>query len=76
MELPYPAFWTALVNILLLNHQEFSVFEENKSLVDLTYYILKANRVKLAENQSDQLLSLDLNMLPSGLRKNRLAKKA
>ena len=36
----------------------------------------KANRSKLSEKQSERLLTLDLNVLPSGLRTNRLAKKA
>ena len=76
MELPYETFWAALVNILLLNHQEFNLTEDTKSLIDLTYYVLKANRSKLSEKQSERLLTLDLNVLPSGLRTNRLAKKA
>lgn len=29
MELPYKSFWTALVNIALLKHQEFPFFNEN-----------------------------------------------
>ena len=38
--------------------------DEKKSLIDLTFYVLKANRSKLVENQGDQLLTLDLNVLP------------
>ena len=47
MELPYPTIWAALVNILLLNYQEFSVADDKASLIDLTYYVLKANRVMI-----------------------------
>ena len=76
MELPYSTFWAALTNVLLLNHQEFTLSDDKKSLIDLTYYVLKANRSKHPTNQGDQLMSLDLNALPSGMRKNKLAKKA
>ena len=53
MELPYTAFWAAFVNILLINHQEFPMSDNKKSLIDLTYYVLKANRVKLSGTQTE-----------------------
>ena len=28
IELPYKSFWAAMVNIVLLKHQEFPLFEE------------------------------------------------
>ena len=43
MEMPYPKFWASLINIILLNHAEFSLTDQKKSLIDLLYYILKSN---------------------------------
>ena len=43
MVMPYPKFWASLINVILLNHAEFSLTDSKKSLIDLLYYILKAN---------------------------------
>ena len=43
MEMPYPKLWASLINVVLLNHAEFSLTDSKKSLIDLLYYILKAN---------------------------------
>ena len=56
MELPYRAFWGALVNIALLKHQEFPLYDNPKdsvsdegedshkstSLINLVFYIAKS----------------------------------
>ena len=62
--------------MVLLNHGEFSLTDSKKSLVDLLYYILKANRTRAVSAQVDQLLSLDSELLPSGLQSKRLIKRA
>ena len=46
MEMPYRKLWAALINVVLLNHGEFSLTDSKRSLVDLLYYIMKANRTR------------------------------
>ena len=55
MELPYKAFWAAMVNIALLKHQELAFVNldsfsssNNESLIDLVYYITKSKRSSAA----------------------------
>ena len=47
MELPYKSFWCALVNVVLLKHQEFPLFGHDddragEGLIDLCFYIFKS----------------------------------
>ena len=55
MELPYQAFWSAMVNIVLLKHQELPFYDQTQhtageagkdgeALIDLFYYIVKSKR--------------------------------
>jgi hypothetical protein len=56
LELPYQSFWAGMVNVLLINHQEFSLTSEHSSLVDFTYYILRAlTHNKLSQEEAPDI---------------------
>lgn len=80
MELPYQSFWAGLINVLLLNHQDFSV-DGHDSLIDFTYYIVRGllHGTSAETTQSiTNLMQLDAALLPARLAKTttKLAKKA
>ena len=84
MQLPYKAFWGALVNVALLKHQEFHLFGQEEAgkeaLIDLVFFIVKALRqasASLKDHSLATLISLDKDSLPANLRQNsKLFRKA
>ena len=76
MELPYKSFWSALVNIVLIKHQEFTFLDSDetkqKSLIDLLFYIVKSQRQATSStNRLSKLIALDHELLPKNLQNNR-----
>ena len=68
MELPYQSFWGGMTNLLLLNYQDMNIDSTKSSIIDLTYYVTKSliqgNHSQEEEQSVDDLLQLDLQILP------------